>query len=444
MSQFFFNFKEKYFIEKLLIILIPFLFIFSRFFLEISLIYITFSSLIKIYKKKEFNYLNNNFFKFFILFYMIILFCYLVRNENFFDESIFFYLRYGLYVISIFYFLSKITNLDQLFFLSVKISILMLFFDTTFQYLNGQNLLGYTPPQPNRMASFFDDEAIMGSFIIHFYPFIILQEIEKKRYFQIILFTVLSFYLILLSGERSSLGLFIIFIIILLIAFNHLFNLKKIILIFFVFLSSIISVFFFSSEFKQRYFDQTLFEMKNFTDGINKEFETMDLRDKVLFKNFYIFSGYHNNLFLTSIEFFKSNKITGVGPRGFKNLCKKLIKNDKKGNIFIDQSKFDLNKHSCNNHPHNYYLQILAEMGLIGILFLISFYIFLIYKYLNSLFLRNDKNRNDYFLIIYSIYLLNLWPITTTGDFFNNWLSIIIYLPFAFYLFKKKNINNIY
>ena len=82
MSQFFFNFKEKYFIEKLLIILIPFLFIFSRFFLEISLIYITFSSLIKIYKKKEFNYLNNNFFKFFILFYMIILFCYLVRNEN--------------------------------------------------------------------------------------------------------------------------------------------------------------------------------------------------------------------------------------------------------------------------------------------------------------------------------------------------------------------------
>ena len=444
MSRFFFNFKEKYFIEKLLIILIPFLFIFSRFFLEISLIYITFSSLIKIYKKKEFNYLNNNFLKFFILFYLIILFCYLVRNENFFDESIFFYLRYGLYVISIFYFLSKITNLDQLFYLSVKISILILFFDSTFQYLNGQNLLGYAPPQPNRMASFFDDEAIMGSFIVHFYPFIILQEIEKKRYFQIILFTGLSFYLILLSGERSSLGLFIIFIIILLIAFNQLFNLKKLILIFFLFFSSIISVFFFSSEFKQRYIDQTLSEMKNFTDGINNEFEKIDLRDKVLFKNFYIFSGYHNNLFLTSIEFFKSNKITGVGPRGFKNLCKKLIKNDKKGNIFIDQSKFDLNMHSCNNHPHNYYLQILAEMGLIGILFLISFYIFLIYKYLNSLFLRNDKNRNYYSLIIYSIYLINLWPITTTGDFFNNWLSIIIYLPFAFYLYRKKNVNNIY
>ena len=288
------------------------------------------------------------------------------------------------------------------------------------------------------MASFFDDEGIMGSFILHFYPFIILQEIEKKRYFQIILFTVLSFYLILLSGERSSLGLFIIFIIVLLLAFNHLFSLKKIIFIFFIFFLSITSVFVFSNEFKQRYLNKTFFEMKNFTDGINKEFEAIDLRKKVLFENFYIFSGYHNNLFLTSIEFFKSNKMTGVGPRGFKNLCKKLIKNDKKGNILIDLSKFDLNKHSCNNHPHNYYLQILAEMGLIGILFLISIYLFLIYKYLSSLFLKNDKNRNDYSLIIYSICLLNFWPITTNGDFFNNWLSIIIYLPFAFYLFKKK------
>ena len=126
MSKFFY-FNKPFFFEKNLIILIPFLFIFSRLFLEISLIYLTISAFINIYKNKEFEYLNNNFFKIFIFFYLIILFCYFLKKENFSDESIFFYFRYGFYVVSIFYFLTKIINLDQLFFASVKISILLLF-----------------------------------------------------------------------------------------------------------------------------------------------------------------------------------------------------------------------------------------------------------------------------------------------------------------------------
>ncbi len=436
-------FSEKFFFEKILILLIPFLFIFSRFFLEISLIYITISATINIFRNKEFNYLNNNFFLIFIFFYLIILFCYFVKKENFSDESIFFYIRYAFYINSIFFFLLKIRNLDQLFFLSIKISIIVLFIDATFQYLTGKNLFGYTSPASNRMASFFNDEAIMGSFILHFFPLLILQEIEKKKYFQLIFFTIVSGYLIILSGERSSLGLFILLLIISILAFNHLIGLKNIIFILLISISSIVFLISSSSELKERYIYQTFFEMKNFEKGINKEFESMKLRDKTLFKNFYIFSGYHNNLFLTSIEFFKSNKITGIGPRGFKNVCKKIATRDENGSLQIDNSKFDLNKHSCNNHPHNYYFQALAEMGLIGLLFLILFYLFLIFKFLSYLFLRSEKTRDNYFLTILIICLINFWPITTTGDFFNNWISIIIYIPFAFYLFGKEKYKNI-
>ena len=442
MSKFFY-FNKPFFFEKNLIILIFFLFIFSRLFLEISLIYITISAFINIYKNKEFEYLNNNFFKIFIFFYLIILFCYFLKKENFSDESIFFYFRYGFYVVSIFYFLTKIINLDQLFFASVKISILLLFFDANLQYFIGQNLFGYLPPAPDRMASFFNDEAIMGSFVIHFFPLIIIQEVEKKRHFQIILFALLSGYLILLSGERSSLGLFLILLIITLIAFNHLIGLKKILLVFLLSFSSITFLIFSSGDFKDRYFYKTFNEIKNFEKGINREFEEMNLRNKIFFKNFYIFSGYHNNLILTSIEFFKSNKITGIGPRGFKNLCKKLSGREENGSLIIDNSKFDLNKHSCNNHPHNYYFQALAEMGLVGFLILIIFYLFLIYKFINYLFLRSQKIRDIYFLVILIICLINFWPITTTGDFFNNWISIIIYLPFAFYLFGEKKFKSL-
>ena len=31
--------------------------------------------------------------------------------------------------------------------------------------------------------------------------------------------------------------------------------------------------------------------------------------------------------------------------------------------------------------------------------------------------------------------LINLWPITSTGNFFNNWISILVYIPFSFYLY---------
>ena len=82
-------------------------------------------------------------------------------------------------------------------------------------------------------------------------------------------------------------------------------------------------------------------------------------------------------------------------------------------------------------------------MGLVGFLILIIFYLFLIYKFINYLFLRSQKIRDIYFLVILIICLINFWPITTTGDFFNNWISIIIYLPFAFYLFGEKKFKSL-
>ena len=157
----------------------------------------------------------------------------------------------------LFLFLTKIINLISFF---CKCKNFYIAFDANLQYFIGQNLFGYLPPAPDRMASFFNDEAIMGSFVIHFFPLIIIQEVEKKRHFQIILFALLSGYLILLSGERSSLGLFLILLIITLIAFNHLIGLKNSLSFFLSF--SITFLIFSSGDFKDRYFYKTFNEIK--------------------------------------------------------------------------------------------------------------------------------------------------------------------------------------
>ena len=38
-------------------------------------------------------------------------------------------------------------------------------------------------------------------------------------------------------------------------------------------------------------------------------------------------------------------------------------------------------------------------------------------------------------------YISALWPIIPSGNFFNNWLSIMTFLPFLFLLYINKNNN---
>ena len=43
-------------------------------------------------------------------------------------------------------------------------------------------------------------------------------------------------------------------------------------------------------------------------------------------------------------------------------------------------------------------------------------------------------------MILLAIILINLWPIAPSGNFFNNWLSMLYFYPIGLYLyFKFKN-----
>ena len=44
-------------------------------------------------------------------------------------------------------------------------------------------------------------------------------------------------------------------------------------------------------------------------------------------------------------------------------------------------------------------------------------------------------------ICIYSSFLITFFPLIPTGNIFNNWLSIIFYLPLGFFISEKKMIN---
>ena len=408
--------------EATLIALIPLFAIFSIFFFELCLFIVTVLFLTEIIKKKDFSTFDNLFTKIFIFFYLYLIIRFLfsdfVTHEFI---SIFFYFRYALYVLAIFYFLKKYSYLEEYFLIVTIFAFFLLLFDGFFQFFFGKNIFGYLPVN-QRITSFFNDESILGSYLVKFLPFIYLfmfKNLNNQKILICLLITLIATnILIFLSGERAA------FFSMLLLTLYFIFMVKKFkffkIIFFTISIISIIAIFFLNENVQLRYL-QTIKELKKSDYWVNNKI----LDREYTIGNYYIISPTHNNYYITAYRMFLDNKIFGQGPKSFKFLC--------------NDERFKINKWSCSTHPHNYYIQLLAETGLIGFIVIFSIFLFTLVRCLKILF---DFNKNFSFIEIcmLSFFLINFWPLTSTGNFFNNWISILIYIPISFYLFyKDKN-----
>ena len=337
----------------------------------------------------------------------------------------------------------------------------LLFADVIFQTIYGFNILGYEL-SINRASSVFGDELILGSFVSRTYGIFLflLFNISPKN--KIILFfyvTTICLIMVILSGERTALA---IFIMIMFFAFFYLSNKYKLFIILILgisFLSGLII----NKNSYERIINHTL----------NQLTENSSL-------NFFSFR--HQLHFLTAFEIFKDNLLLGAGIKSFRYLCsndqyeKKIhefieskdnfafyaktdgyienlkipSKDDfnksyyrqlvKKGEKFLKGDKlyfFYEYKNGCNTHPHNFFMQFLSELGIVGILFFIILY-YKILKYLIKRLFSHQIEDSNYFIL--AIFFSKLFPLFPSGNFFNNYLSILTFLPLGLInLWKLKN-----
>ena len=125
---------------------------------------------------------------------------------------------------------------------------------------------------------------------------------------------------------------------------------------------------------------------------------------------------------------FLDNKTLGVGVKNFRKFCG------------IEKYK---SKRSCSTHPHNTYIQILAETGIIGFLFIVFIFFYFTYFVIKH-FIYRLKGKfifTDFQVCLLSGILIFIWPFVPTGNIFNNWLNIttILYIPFL--VWSKKLIK---
>jgi O-antigen ligase len=144
----------------------------------------------------------------------------------------------------------------------------------------------------------------------------------------------------------------------------------------------------------------------------------------------------HIGLFTAAIDIFKKNIFFGSGVKTFRAECTFIEQNKN-----ITQLKQEMPEISfCSTHPHNYYLQLLAETGLVGFLFIFIIFLKLCLDYFNQIRRRylNKKINKAYICILVGM-IQAIWPLTTTGSFFNNWVCSTIFLTAGVYLFVFSN-----
>ena len=384
------------------------------------------------YSKNHFYYFKSKFFLIFLFFYIYIVFNSLFSEfSNFSLKSSLIYIRYGIFTLAIWFLLDNKKNFKEYFFYSILFAFSLALIDGYFQYIFKISIFGYDAATHNRLNILYSNGWQLGSYLVRLFPLALALAFynlkpNKINSILIILSWILIDVLIYLSGERSAIVLMILsnlFIILLLKNFRVIRFFSFIIAIF-----TILMVTVYDSGVKSRNIDLTWNQI-----GMNQG-------------NFNYFSYIHNGFVITGLNMFKDNPLFGIGVNNYRKLC-----NKKEYSYVNPMSTSAYVYEPCNTHPHNSYVQLLAETGIIGIAFILFFGIYF-FKLISIHIYYKIRNKidlyiySDYQICLVACFLITLWPIVPTMNFFNNWISILYFLPIGFYLnsiYSKKNINNI-
>lgn len=397
---------------SIIFIAIPVTLITGPFLPDLSIAIIIISFLAIAYVKRDFMFFSNIYFKSFLIicFFLILVSTF---SENLVSiKSSIFYFRFGIFALFASFILKNNHNIFKILLYVFLIIYSFLFIDTLYQYFFHKNIFGfvYEGGSNFRITSFFGDDEVLGSYTARFFPLLIFLiiynssfNLYKKHFFIIALAVVVAFIIVLLSGERTSIGLFILSFLFIFFSSK---NFRKIFIIpLIIIMVVLITVLSLSERVKNRVITQTINQM-----GLNSSSERVIL-----------FSKTYEGHYLISYNMFKEKPFIGHGAKMFRFYCSKEEN-------FVDHN-------ACTTHPHNFYAQMLAETGIVGFIILMGVFITICYFFIKNLYFQIFKKKQlitDYAICLLSFYFMTLFPILPSGNFFNNWLSIIIYYPLCF------------
>ena len=309
------------------------------------------------------------------------------------------------------------------FFISSLCCTLFVSFDIFYQFAFSQDIFGIKPLHPSKLSGPFGDELVAGGYIHKFslfgifvLPFFKL----KKSYLSLILSMLFLIYFtaIILSGNRMPLVLFLLSIF-LIILFEQ--KTRKYLPISLIIISSVFFIIYKNNSIVKDSFDSFFDNSKDIInvfviENITKSSKIPEKRIPIYYQEFKTFYGT-----------WMMNKYIGGGIKSFRHNCpkRKILSHNERT--------------TCNMHPHNYYLEILTDIGIIGLIISCLIFIITIYNSLiKNYFLKQTKVINIISVPFIFVFISEIFPLRTSGSFFTTSTSTFIFILIAVIITLSK------
>jgi hypothetical protein len=313
--------------------------------------------------------------------------------------------------------INNVLKLKNLFYVCL-VAVSFVSIDIIAQYILGYNLFGFIPWE-GRIAGIFTSEGIGGSYIQRFSLFAIFGSLlffKKKKLLIFFLLIVLVCLAVFVANNKMSFILINFSILILLLVGKN----YRLIIASALLTSILISIFLIFNDKGSDDVRKLQDQYKNFyrslittetvveSDNLNSGETKIKIKKSI---NLYS----HTRIYFTAIESWKNRLIIGNGHKSFRIKCKNVL--HKKENLI------------CSTHPHNYQLEILHDYGLIGFMLILIFVLIKIYKLFKSyLFMNSNEKFYLYLFPIGITFLIEIWPLKSTGMLFTTWNGTIVWL----------------
>jgi O-antigen ligase len=397
---------------KLLIFILPILIIIGPFAIN------SFAVIFSLYGLANYKvFIKNNIFNkkiiFFFFSFLILIFPYESIN---FQNSILKYLAFSRFILMLFgliIFFNKQNDNKKNFsnlYKAYTIYLIIISIDVLIEQFYGSNILGYSTDYTGRIASFTNDELIIGyivSFLFIFSSASIYKKTNYKYFFIILSFIfVVSFFI----GERSNfIKLFLLMIAFYLISLIYFEKLK---FKNFLLIIPIILILF-----------SSIYEITKNTPQGKKLYDIDELRQK-------FYDSKHAPHYFTAYNIFLNYPILGIGINNFYQESSKSEYED---------TKLLNTKGRVSNHPHQIYLEIISEVGLIGSIY----FFFIIFYPINISIKYLIKRKNSFVLSHLLLHIFFVMPIIPSGSFFGTNYGIPFWFNLSILLFlSRKEIKN--
>lgn len=384
-------------LERYIPWLLPFLLIFSRSIADLTVITIGLIFLFISFQRKDWEWAKSTWFKFNIIFWLYLLCINTPLSINPVNSLIhaFFYLRWPLFAGALAYWLFNDATRQLHFLIALGLVSAFVIFDTSLQYIFGQDLFGHTKVSPTRLTGPFSRPVpgIMMLRVLFIGLFLTVMYQQFSSPIRRILFTLtmlsVGLLFMFITGERMALILFFSGSIVVFIGLmvEQKIHLPKILIGLLIILCVSVIQIFLNPETAERSIYSTYDKLLHFADSD------------------------YGMVFRAAFAAWQQAPIFGHGFHSYKMVCEQMG--------LLTQWGMQ-----CS-HPHNLYLQIAAENGLIGLMLFVCMLGSLYFKSLYPLVLSKQ-----WFVACLSFVVLSVcfWPLIGGISILNNGVAALVWL----------------